>query len=207
MIRIVVDGVARLLMKLMARIRVLGRARIPESGPLIVVTNHINFFEAPVIYFLLKDLRPRALTKAETWDQRYLRILANLWGAIPLRRGSVDRLAFDTAAEVLGGSGVVVVAPEGTRSHHGRLQRASAGVVLLAARTGAPVLPIGHWGGERVVPSLLRLGRPVVHVRVGQLLHVRPEARNSREMRAAELDRMMGALALLLPEQYRGYYA
>ncbi|MCK4516765.1 MAG: 1-acyl-sn-glycerol-3-phosphate acyltransferase [Spirochaetaceae bacterium] len=206
MIELIVNATIRLLMRLMARIRVTGLSRIPDKGPLIIVSNHINFFEAPLIYFLLQPRRPRTLAKAETWNQPALRILANLWGAIPLRRGAVDTKAFSRAATVLDGGGFIVIAPEGTRSHHGRLQKASAGVVMLAARTGAPILPIGHWGGERVLPSLARLRRAVVRVRVGRLLYVRSPDGAPRDVRDRELDRIMRELARLLPERYRGYY-
>ena len=206
MILAIVNAIVRLLVKLMARTRVLARSRIPDSGPLIVITNHINFFEAPLIYFLLKHRHPRAMAKAESWNKPFLRVLGNLWGAIPIRRGAVDKVAFLRAEKVLGEGGLVVITPEGTRSHHGRLQRASAGVVTLASHTGAPVLPIGHWGGEQVVSYLLKLRRPHVRVRVGRLLHVDRAAASSRETRAAELDRLMHALAQLLPEKYRGFY-
>ena len=206
MIRFTVTAVIRLLVKLMARIRVIGRSRVPDEGPLIIVTNHINFFEIPMLYFLLKHRRPRTLTKAETWNKPALRILANLWEAIPLGRGRVDTHAFARAAAVLGDGGLVVIAPEGTRSGHGRLQKASAGVVVLASRTGAPVLPIGHWGGERVLPALARLRRAIVWVRVGRPMHVNAPEGASRAERTGELDRIMGALAQLLPEDYRGYY-
>jgi 1-acyl-sn-glycerol-3-phosphate acyltransferase len=206
-IRFTINTVIRLLVRLMARVRVAGLSRIPNTGPVIIVTNHINFFEVPLIYFLLKHRRPRALTKAETWNKPALRILANLWEAIPLRRGRVDTDAFAKAATVLDGGGLVIIAPEGTRSRHGRLQRASAGVVLLASRTGAPVLPLGHWGGEQVLPALARFRRAVVRVRVGQMMQVQTAVGASRAERTSELNKIMHALAMLLPEDYRGYYA
>lgn len=207
MIRFVVNATIRFLMRLMARIRVTGSDKIPEEGPLIIITNHVNFFEVPLIYFLLQPRRPRALTKVETWDKPALRILANLWGAIPVRRAAVDTKAFARAATVLNGGGCVAIAPEGTRSHHGRLQKASAGVVMLALRTGAPILPIGHWGGERVLPSLARLRRARVRVRVGEVLQLQSPAGATRGARDRELNRIMHELARLLPEHYRGYYA
>ena len=207
MIRVVVNIAARLLVKLLARVRVLGSGRIPTSGPLIVVTNHINFFEAPLIYLLLIHLRPRALTKEETWDQPLLKLLANLWGAIPVKRGGVNTRAFGRAYRFLASGGVLVVAPEGTRSRDGRLRKANAGVVVLAARSRVPILPIAHWGGERVVPHLRKLRRPIVRVRFGEELLVSESAAETRESRTAEIDRIMCSLAAMLPPEYRGHYA
>lgn len=206
MILFVVDTIITVLFRLMARVRVAGRDRIPLTGPLIVVTNHINFLEIPLIYLLFRPHRVRGLTKAETWNNPALRILANLWGAIPIRRGAVDRKAFATALNELRRGGFVGIAPEGTRSRHGRLQRSSAGVVLLAARSGAPVLPVAHWGGEHVFRQLRQLRRALVRVRVGNLLHVDPAAGDRRETRERELRRIMGELARLLPHSHRGHY-
>jgi len=203
----VVDAVIRLLFKLMTRVRATGLDRIPQDGPLIVVTNHINFLEVPLIYFLMKPRTIRGLTKRETWNKPALRILANLWRAIPIRRGAVDRQAFALAMRELRSGGCVGIAPEGTRSHHGRLQQSSAGVVLLAARSGVPVLPIAHWGGEEVFKRLKRGRRAVIRVRVGTISTVDPEAAGRRETRERELLRIMGDLARLLPPSHRGYYA
>lgn len=190
----------------MARVRIFGGDRIPAHGAVIVITNHINFFETPLIYSLLRHRHPRAIAKEEAWREPVVRFFAKVWRAIPIKRGAVDKSAFGSAGKVLREQGMVVIAPEGTRSRHGRMQRANAGVVTLAARTGAPVLPIAHWGGESVLNSLAKLKRAIVRVRIGQMMHVDPEAMTSRARRTAELDRIMHSLAALLPEKYRGYY-
>jgi 1-acyl-sn-glycerol-3-phosphate acyltransferase len=68
-------------------------ARVPARGPLIVISNHVNFLEAPVIY---TRLEPRAVTgfaKIETWDSAFLGWLFDIWGAIPIRRGEADMSA------------------------------------------------------------------------------------------------------------------
>ena len=65
-------------------------ARIPPAGPLILVSNHINFIEVPLVY---THLLPRPVTgfaKAETWNNPAMAYLFNLWKAIPLRRGEPD---------------------------------------------------------------------------------------------------------------------
>jgi 1-acyl-sn-glycerol-3-phosphate acyltransferase len=203
----IVDTAIRLLFRLIARVRPTGLSRIPERGPLIVVTNHINFLEIPLLRFLFKPRQLRGITKAETWNRTASRILANLWGAIPIRRGAVDRRAFARALAELEKGGFIGIAPEGTRSHHGRLGRSNAGVVILAARSGAPVLPVAHWGGEQVFDRLRRLRRTILRVRVGEPIHVPPDAADSRASRERELGRIMSSLAALLPPHYRGAYA
>src|SRR4030042_952517 len=92
---------------------------VPEHGPLIIASNHINFMEVPLLY---THLQPRAVTgfaKAETWNNPAMGYLFDLWGAIPLRRGEADTRAFRLALKALQSGKILAVAPEGTRSRHG----------------------------------------------------------------------------------------
>ena len=118
--RLIVDTVIRVLLKLICRVRAPGIGRVPRHGPLILSVNHINFLEIPVLYTLLRPRRVIGLAKVETWDNPALRVLANLWGAIPLRRGWADTMAFRKAEEVLMGGGIIGLTPEGTRNETGR---------------------------------------------------------------------------------------
>ena len=206
--RFVFDTVIRILLKLIARVRAPRLSRVPEKGPLIIAVNHINFLEVPLLYTLLRPRRTIGMAKIETWNNPVLRVLANLWEAIPIRRSYADTRAFKRAAEELERGAIIVVAPEGTRSGSGRLQRANAGIVTLAARTGVPILPIAHFGGERVWSSLRRGRRTIVTVRVGEPIHVVTNGNRSlsRAARDSHLAEVMHSLARLLPERYRGYY-
>ncbi|MFP4484704.1 MAG: lysophospholipid acyltransferase family protein [Spirochaetaceae bacterium] len=205
--RAVVDTVIAVLLKLLVRVRAVGVDRVPRTGPLILAINHINFLEIPLLYTLLRPRRVLGMAKAETWHNPALRILANLWEAIPLHRGVADTRAFNRAAEELRRGGIVGVAPEGTRSRHGRLQRANAGIVTLAARTGAPILPVAHYGGEEVFRSFRHFRRARVTVRVGKPIVVAQTDGLTRAQREHYLTEVMTALARLLPPEYRGYYA
>lgn len=204
--RAIINTTIRILLRLLARVRAPGLDRVPVRGPLIIAMNHINFLEVPLIYLLLKPRRAIGLTKAETWDKPMLRVLANLWEAIPIRRSSADTAAFRRASAELCRGSIVIVAPEGTRSGDGRLRRANAGVVTLAARTGAPVLPVAHHGGEAVWSSLRRGRRTIVTVRFGRPVLVPPEAARRSE-RERYLSAIMGQIAAMLPPAYRGHYA
>jgi len=182
--------------------------QIPERGPLIIVANHVNFLEVPLIYTYLQ---PRPLTgfaKAETWDNPAKRVLADLWGAIPLQRGEADVDALRRALAALDAGHILAIAPEGTRSGNGQLQRGHPGVVFLAQRSRAPLLPLVYYGGERFWDNLGRLRRTDFHIRVGQPFHLHVDgAKMSREVRRRAADEVMYQLAALLPPAYRGVYA
>ncbi|RLC64322.1 MAG: 1-acyl-sn-glycerol-3-phosphate acyltransferase, partial [Chloroflexi bacterium] len=164
----VVTSAIKGLTHLLCRVDGAHLVRVPERGPLIIVANHINFLDAPLIY---THLQPRPVTgfaKVENWSNPILRPLFELWGAIPLDRGEADTAAFRRALEALEAGYIVAMAPEGTRSGDGRLQRGHPGVVLLALRSGAPLLPVVYYGGEHFWRNLTRLRRTDFHIVVGQ---------------------------------------
>jgi 1-acyl-sn-glycerol-3-phosphate acyltransferase len=182
--------------------------RVPDRGPLIIVGNHVNFMEAPVLF---THLQPRLVTgfaKAENWDNPLTRTLANLWRGIPLRRGEADVSAIRQALAALEAGHILGVAPEGTRSGHGRLQRGRPGVTLLALRTSAAVLPLVCYGHEIVWRNLAHLRRTDFHIVVGQPFHLVPNGRKATHLvRQQMVDEVMYQMAALLPAQYRGVYA
>jgi 1-acyl-sn-glycerol-3-phosphate acyltransferase len=155
-------------------------------------------------------LRPRPLTgfaKAETWDNPLLGWIFNVWRAIPLKREEADMSAMRSALEVLQEGRILAVAPEGTRSGHGRLQQAKPGVALLALRSGAPLLPIVHIGGEAFKRNLKRFWRTDFRVIVGNPFRIEiGDHKVTAEIRQQITDEIMYQLAALLPEKYRGVY-
>jgi len=196
------------LTKILCRIDADCLEQVPAEGPLILVGNHVNFLEAPVMY---TQLQPRPVTgfvKAETWNNPFLGTLFTLWGGIPLQRGEVDRSALREGLRALEKGYILAIAPEGTRSGTGHLARGHPGVVTMAIQSGAPLLPVIYYGGEKFFPNLSRLRRTDFHVRIGQPFYVDTQgARMTRELREVITDEIMYQLAALLPEDYRGIYA
>jgi 1-acyl-sn-glycerol-3-phosphate acyltransferase len=204
----VVNAGIRNVTRLLCRVDDAQLARVPDRGPLILVANHINFLEVPLVY---THLQPRPVTgfaKAETWNNPAMARLFDLWGAIPLRRGEIDMQALRRALSALKAGHILAVAPEGTRSGDGRLQRGHAGVVLLAQQSGAPLLPIVYYGGEKLKPNLVRMRRTSFHIGVGHPFYLRTEGvRVDRHVRQQMTDEIMYQLAALLPLAYRGCYS
>jgi len=199
-----IKGITRLL----CRIDDSALERVPRQGPLILAANHINFLEVPLVY---THLQPRPITgfaKAETWDNPLMAYLFNLWGGIPLRRGESDVRAYHQALQALKAGKIVAVAPEGTRSGSGRLGRGHPGIVTLALRSQAPILPMVYYGGESFYDNLRRLRRTDFHIVVGRPFVVQTgETTVTRAVRRQITDEIMYQLAALLPPRYRGEYA
>jgi 1-acyl-sn-glycerol-3-phosphate acyltransferase len=196
------------LTRLLCRVDDFQLARVPDRGPLIITANHVNFLEAPVLYTHLQPRRLAGFAKTETWDNPALGVLADLWGAIPIKRGEVDVPALRAALKALERGYILGVAPEGTRSGDGCLQCGNPGIVLLALRSNAPLLPMVSYGGELFWNNLARLRRTDFHIVVGQPFSLAHEGvKVTRQVRQQMTDEIMYQMAALLPPAYRGVYS
>ncbi|MPM35175.1 hypothetical protein SDC9_81765 [bioreactor metagenome] len=182
--------------------------KIQQKGPLILATNHINSFDAPVGF---THLHPRDLTafvKVETWDNPVFKVLFDVWKGIPVHRGEVDFTAFNLAQEALANDKIMIVAPEGTRSGDGKLNKGFPGIVLLSIRSGVPILPVVFYGNENVNKNIRLLKRTKMVIRVGEAFTIDfNDQPLSRDFRQEVTDEIMYQIAALLPEDYRGVYS
>ena len=183
-------------------------SKIPNRGPLILVMNHVNFLDAPIISVHVLPKPLTALVKIETWKNPLLGSLFTMWEAIPIRRGEADLTAFQAAQQALKDGKMVAVAPEGTRSGNGVLGKGLPGVVLLALRSGAPMLPLVYYGHENYKDDFKHLRRAPFHIVVGgpfRLKNVKGVL--PKDVREKITEEIMYQMAALLPEEYRGLYS
>ncbi len=202
-----VTWIIRLILQLLCRVSGKELRKIPLTGPAIIVTNHTNFLEIPIIYSWLMPRKLTALVKAENWANPVFGFLGNLWNGIPLSRGVVDRKAFSLARKALDNKEILFVAPEGTRSGTGKLRRGSPGVILLAADAGVPVIPVAHVGGENFWRNLKSFKRTAFDIKVGRPFFVDTDGvAIDRSVRRRIADEIMIRIAAMLPESQHGYY-
>lgn len=153
--------------KILFPTRVVGLKNIPTSGPAMIAPNHISFFDSVVLIGVL----PRRISfvgKAEYLDSWKTRYLLPAVGMIPIERGSGKQslAALDTAADLLERDELFGIFPEGTRSRDGLLHKGRAGIARLALRTGAPIIPVGLRGTDRIQPPGASVPRPFVRCEV-----------------------------------------
>ena len=116
--------------------------------------------------------------------------------------------ALKTAIRALDKGYIFGIAPEGTRNRNGILIRAQPGTVILALHTGVPILPLVHWGGEKLMKNLKHFKRTDFHIRLGKPFKVDTQGvKVTGEIRQQIVDEMMYKIAELLPEEYRGVYS
>jgi 1-acyl-sn-glycerol-3-phosphate acyltransferase len=182
--------------------------KIPSYGPLILVANHIGSLEVPLMFAQLQPRKVIGLVKIETWDSKLMGWIFDLWDAIPVRRGELDLDAIRACLVELKAGNILVIAPEGTRSNNGRLLCGQPGIAMIALRSGAPILPLVHWGAEDFGANLKRLKRTDFQARVGKLFYLDANGEKvNGEIRQAMADEIMFQIAILMPEEYHGEYA
>jgi 1-acyl-sn-glycerol-3-phosphate acyltransferase len=180
---------------------------VPKTGPLIIITNHTGQVEVPVLATLLQPRKITGWGKAEAFQNPFLRWVFGAWDIIPVHRGEADMTALKSALRMLEEDRIFGVAPEGTRNKTGILRRGLPGAAILALKSGAPILPLAHWGGEVYLKNLKQFKRTEFHIRVGEPFTVKAEGKVTSEMRQQMVDEMMYRIASLMPEEYRGEYS
>ncbi|HAQ60023.1 MAG TPA: 1-acyl-sn-glycerol-3-phosphate acyltransferase [Microbacterium sp.] len=200
--------------KYLARTRIRGAEKIPTTGAFVLAPNHYSEFDPLIVAVAVWDIgrAPRFLVK-----ESLLRVPVVGWalravGMIPVSRGSISPSSRSTLSEAerlaTSGSGVIVY-PEGTLTRDPGLwpMRGKTGAVRLALESGAPLIPVAHWGVQEIMPRYggrLRFWPPrkPVEVMIGDPIDLSDFA--GRERQSAALveatERLMNAIAALLED-------
>ena len=194
---------------LMFRVDAAQLASVPRRGPLIIVANHVHIPEIPTLYTRLLPRKVHGMAQAEHVLARNITGgILRLFGTIPVWRGEADLNALRTGIKKLTEGKIILLDPEGTRSHNGCLQKGRPGAILMALHSGAPILPVVHYGSENYPENLKRLRRTDLKYVVGKPFRVDTGGQPvTRSIRRQMIDEVMFQMAGLLPPQYRGEYA
>ncbi len=196
-----------------ARFDIAGVSNVPRRGPFLLVSNHRSYFDVAALALVVQGSgRPtRFLGKQELFDAPVVGHIARALGGIPVARAGNAAAALRPAERVLRAGEGVVLLPQGTiprgRAFFEPVLKGKTGAARLAASTGAPVVPVGIWNSEAVWPRSATIPRvtnvlspPTVRVRVGPPVGGLQLGRGDA---AADTERIMAAVADLLPEEAR----
>ena len=201
-----VIGSLRVLVDLVFRVHDEALKQVPMQGPLILVCNHVHIWEIPANYTHLMPRRTIGMVLAKRWENPFFRYIVETVDAIPVKRDEVDMNAIRKALQRLQEGRIIAIDPEGTRSGTGILGEGHPGAVLLAVKSGAPLMPVVHYGSENYRENMHRIQRTDMNYAVGKPFHVRTDLPITHDTRQLAADEIMAQMAALLPEQYRGRY-
>src|SRR6478609_9595320 len=201
--------------RLIYRPQVEGKDNVPKTGPVIFASNHLSFLDS--IAIPIASPRPvHFLAKASYFDGKGFsgwasREFFTAIGAVPVQRGAGQAAldALDQQRVLLEQGSAVALYPEGTRSLDGRLYKGRTGVAFLALQTGAPVVPVGLVGTDKVMPVGAKLPsiRHRVTVRFGEPLDLTHHgAADSGRARRLATDDIMAAIHGLSGQELANAY-
>ena len=149
--------------------RVIGSENLDVSGAALIASNHVSFLDPPFVGQAF-DEALYFFARKTLFDHPLAGSLLRRWQTIPIDRDKPDASSLKATIRLLKSGKKVLIFPEGTRSPDNRLQKAEAGVGLLVAKTGAPVLPVRIFGTHEAFPRGAKFPRPAqITLVVGQL--------------------------------------
>lgn len=149
------------------RMKVEGREHIPTSGIFILAPTHRSILDTPITSGVTRR-RMRFMGADKWWSNKWFGKLLTMLGGFPVTRGTADREALKRCIGVLEGGEPLVLFPEGERKSGPIIQPLFDGAAYIAAKTGAPIIPVGIGGSEKAMPKGAKFIYPKkLHVIVG----------------------------------------
>jgi 1-acyl-sn-glycerol-3-phosphate acyltransferase len=203
LVRAILRFLGRLVAFFVARVRVVGLENIPTQRPLIIIANHIDDMDGFALALYLPFLA-EIMVAADMPVPWIARVLFDLYGYIPVMRGTGSGDSTKLALSVLEQKGIVILFPEGGiwRSAN---KPVHTGVAWLSQKSQAAVLPIGIMGTRKALPRMMKFKRPAIELRIGKMIPP-PYAANAPYNKAVlqtAANSMMAAVEALIPQQER----
>ncbi|MBN9634333.1 lysophospholipid acyltransferase family protein [Mycolicibacterium sp. HS_4_1] len=204
------------LLRLLGRPKVTGLEYVPDSGAVILASNHLAVADS---FYLPLVLRRRIyfLAKAEYFNGtgikgKLTKFFYSSTGQVPIDRTNADSAAdaLTAAAKILDQGTLLGMYPEGTRSPDGKLYKGKTGLARIALETGIPVIPVAMIGTDVVNPpgsKMWHFGR--VEVKFGKPMDFRrfEGLAGNRFIERAVIDEVMYELMRLSGQEYVDLYA
>lgn len=183
--------------------------------PTIFICNHLSNSDGLVLEKALKAIDPTFVAGVKLSDNAVTSIGMNVVKTTKIKPDTVDKEGLRKIINLVKQGESILIFPEGTRSRVGSLIEAKKGTILIARMTEAPIVPIGLYGTEKLLPinkegdmSAENFNHADVHINIGKQFEL-PEAaadQNKKDYEDLAIKYAMNKIAELLPENYRGVY-
>ncbi|MFD3155838.1 lysophospholipid acyltransferase family protein [Haloimpatiens sp. FM7330] len=199
-----------------ANIKVEGKEFIEKiDGPILFIGNHLSNSDGLVLDKVLKDKDVTFVAGIKLSSNRLTKLGINIVKTIPIKPNSADKDAISNVVKKVKQGNNVLIFPEGTRSRTGKMIEGKQGILLIAKLTKVPIVPVGMWGTEKLLPiddkdmGKEKFQHADVHVKIGKpiKLPTKQQGEDKKHYRYRCMDYIMGNIAKLLPESYRGVYS
>lgn len=145
--------------KVFHRIEFHGRENVPATGPVIIASNHISFYD-PIIVGTGVDRDIEFMAWKKLFTIPILRSVIRFFGAFPVELTSADKSAYINAISTLFKNKALIIFPEGERSGDGKVKNLKSGIARLALKTNARIVPVTIVGAYETFSRHRLLPRP-----------------------------------------------
>lgn len=208
----IVNGV----LKMYANINVRGMENLQGiKKPTIFICNHLSNSDGLVLSKALKSVDPTFVAGVKLSNNPFTCIGMNAVKTTNIVPNSTDSEGIKNIIRLVRQGESLFIFPEGTRSRVGSMIKAKNGIVFIARMTGAPIIPVGLYGSEKLLPINLKgnmesekFTNADVYINIGRqfTLPEKSADQNKKEYEEYATNYMMNKIAQLLPEEYRGVY-
>lgn len=203
-------------LKKYANINIEGSENLKEiKTPTIFICNHLSNSDGLVLDKALKEIAPTFVAGVKLSNNAVTSIGINVIKTTNIKPNSVDKDGLKKIINLVRQGESILIFPEGTRSRVGSLIEAKKGILLILRMTGAPIVPIGLYGTEKLLPvnnegdmSAETFNYADVHINIGKQFELpkRTIEQDKKDYEDFVMKYMMKKIAELLPENYRGVY-
>lgn len=203
-------------LKKYANINIQGSENLKEIKiPTIFICNHLSNSDGLVLDKALKEIDPTFVAGVKLSNHAITNIGINVIKTTNIKPNTADKDGLKKIIKLVNQGTSLMIFPEGTRSRGSSLIEAKKGILLIARMTGAPIIPIGLYGTEKLLPINKEgnMGAEIfnyadVHINIGKQFEFpkRLKAQNKKEYEEFATTYIMKKIAELLPENYRGVY-
>jgi 1-acyl-sn-glycerol-3-phosphate acyltransferase len=195
--------------KVLWRVEVTGAENVPDSGPTIIMMNHISALDPILVMGAVTNRFVVPMTKIENAQNWFFGLFVWWWGSYTVNRNEIDRKALVNSIELVKHGQMILIAPEGTRHPEG-LAEAKDGLAFIATKANAVIVPTAISGAVGWKESMLRFRRPRINVNFGRPFRFKTNGRERipRDELAAMSHEAMYQLALAVKDETRrGFYS
>lgn len=136
-----------------------GIERVPQAGAVLIVANHQSFLDPPAIAVPIRHRQTDFLARGGLFSFKPFGWFIKQLHAMPIKQGKGDAGAMKITISKLKAGKMMVVFPEGSRTHDGDIKEFQRGIAILLKKTDCQVLPVGIDGAFDAWPRTKKLPR------------------------------------------------
>ena len=161
--RIILKAIFHFLVMIVYRPKITGKENVPKDGAAIITPNHVHALDSAVILTTNKR-QVSFMAKEELFKNGFIKWLARVFNIFPVRRGGKDLEAIKISLRILKSGNILAMFPEGTRNGLAKGVKPKNGAIMIAVKSGAPIIPCGVKGNCKPFTKVtLNYGKPIFY--------------------------------------------